>query len=90
MQPLTAQGYLLVSRLAEYAGKLDQTEAAARMARLYTQIARNTNLEVAVLTRLAVKFDYEQRDVKSLETYQETLALPEFQHVSPLDRKSVV
>ncbi|MGH2481425.1 MAG: hypothetical protein ACRDHW_17360, partial [Ktedonobacteraceae bacterium] len=60
------------------------TEAAGRIARLYAQMAHNTNLEVAVLTRLAVKFDYEQHDVKSLETYQEALALPEFQHVSPL------
>ncbi|MGH2479311.1 MAG: hypothetical protein ACRDHW_06620, partial [Ktedonobacteraceae bacterium] len=81
---LAAQGYLLVWRLAEHAGKLDQMEAAGRMARLHAQIAHDTNLEVAALARLAVKFDYEQRDVKSLETYQEALALPEFRHVSPL------
>jgi len=81
---LAAQSYLLLTILADHYGKFEQMEAASRMARMYGQIAGDPNLEVSALARLAVKFDYERRDIKALETYQEAMALPEFHRVSPL------
>jgi transcriptional regulator with XRE-family HTH domain len=81
---LASQGYLLAGLLADHAGQLDQLEAASRMARLYAQVARDPNLEVAALRRLAIKYDFEHRDVKAMETYQEASALPGFSQVSPL------
>jgi hypothetical protein len=59
-------------------------EAACLTARQYGQLAGDLNLEVVALSRLAGKFDYEHRDVKSMQTYEEALALPGFDSVSPL------
>lgn len=81
---LAGQGYLLVGVLAAHYGKLDQLEAASRMARFYGQMAHDVNLEVAALIRLAIKYDFERLDRTSLETYQEALALPGFATASPL------
>ncbi len=81
---LTAQGYLLVGTVAEHYGRLDQMEAACRMARFYAQRAQDVNLETIAINRLAVKFDYERRDRKSLETYLEATALPGFSTLTPL------
>ncbi len=81
---LAAQGYLLMGILANHYGKLEQMETTSHKARFYSQLAQDTNLEVAALVRLAIKFDFEDRDGKTLETYQEALALPCFSAVSPL------
>jgi tetratricopeptide (TPR) repeat protein/DNA-binding SARP family transcriptional activator len=81
---LASQSCLLLSILAEHDGKLDQMEAALRQARLYGQYAQDVNLEVSALIRLAIKFDYEHRDRKALETYQEALAHPAFSTISSL------
>src|SRR5258707_9630894 len=81
---LAAQGYLLISILTDYYGRLDQMEAAARMARYYAQVARDPNMEVSALIRLAIKFDVEYQDSRALQAYQEAHALPTFESVSPL------
>lgn len=81
---LVAQSYLLATILADHRGKLDYMEAYSREARKFGQLAGDPNLEVSALARLAVKFDYEGRDRKALETYQEALAIPSLHLVSPL------
>jgi tetratricopeptide (TPR) repeat protein len=81
---LAAQGYLLVGILANHYSKLDQMELASRRAYTYGQLARDPNLQASALIRLAVKLDFEEQDKKTLETYQEALALPDFAAVSPL------
>jgi tetratricopeptide (TPR) repeat protein len=86
---LAAQGYLLVSILADYYRRLEQMEAACRMARLYAKLAQDLNLKAMALNRLAVKFDYERRDYASLETYQKVLALPGFATLTPLVQSRV-
>ncbi|MGH2497495.1 MAG: hypothetical protein ACRDIV_22575 [Ktedonobacteraceae bacterium] len=83
---LTAQSYLLATILADHRRKLDHMEAYSRAARRYGQLANDPNLEASALARLAVKFDYERRDRKALQVYQEALALPNFAQVSPLLR----
>lgn len=79
---LAAQGYLLVNILASHHGRLDQMEAAARMARSYAQLASDPNLEISALLRLATTYDLENRDEKALDTYQEVLSLPAFSSVA--------
>jgi DNA-binding SARP family transcriptional activator len=81
---LAAQGYLLMGVLAEHFRRLDQMEAAARMARLYGQLAHDPNLEVAALIRLATKRGLERHMVEAFSTYQEAVAFPEFATVTPL------
>ena len=81
---LAAQGYLLVGILANHYSKLAQMELASRRAYTYGQLARDPNLQASALIRLAVKLDFEEQDVKTLQTYQEALALPDFAAVSPL------
>jgi tetratricopeptide (TPR) repeat protein len=81
---LAAQGYLLMGLLANHYGKLEQMETTSRQARLYSQLAQDPNLQVSALIRLAIKFDSEDRDGQTLETYQEALTLPTFSAVSPL------
>lgn len=81
---LTAQGYLLVSNVADHYGKLDQMESASCLARLYAQIAHDPNLEAAALNRLAIRFSFGNREAQALEVYQEAIAFPGFAHVSPL------
>lgn len=83
---LTSQSYLLATILADHRRKLDYMEAYSRAARKYGQLANDPNLEASALARLAVKFDYERLDRKALETYQEALALSNFEQVSPLLR----
>lgn len=81
---LAAQGYLLLGILANHYSKLEQMERTSRSARFYGKLAQDPNLEVSALIRLAVTFDFENRDAKTLETYQDALALPGFSSVSPL------
>jgi transcriptional regulator with XRE-family HTH domain len=81
---LAAQGYLLMGILANHYSKLEQMETTSRLARFYSQLAQDPNLEVSALIRLAIKFDFEDRDGQTLETYQEAAALPAFSTVSPL------
>ena len=83
---LASQSYLLATILADHRRKLDHMEAYSRAARRYGQLANDPNLEASALARLAVKFDYERRDRKALQVYQEALALPNFAQVSPLLR----
>jgi transcriptional regulator with XRE-family HTH domain len=83
---LVSQSYLLATILADHRRKLDHMESYSRAARRYGQLANDPNLEASALARLAVKFDYERRDRKALQTYQEALALPNFAQVSPLLR----
>lgn len=81
---LASQSYLLATIVADHYHKLDQTEAYSRAARRYGQLAADPNLTAAALARLAVKFDYEGRDLLALRTYQEAAALPDFERVTPL------
>jgi tetratricopeptide (TPR) repeat protein len=81
---LTAQGYLLLTKLASYARRLEQMEAASVLARSYGQLAQDANLEVAALIRLGTKFDFECRLVEAFTTYQQAVALPGFATASPL------
>ncbi|MGB8345203.1 MAG: hypothetical protein WCD86_09985, partial [Ktedonobacteraceae bacterium] len=81
---LASQAYLLATIVADHWRKLDQMEAYSRAARRYGQLASDPNLEASALARLAVKFDYEGRDLLALRAYQEAVALPDFEHVTPL------
>jgi DNA-binding SARP family transcriptional activator/urease gamma subunit len=83
---LVSQGYLLATIIADHRRKLDHMEAFSRAARRYAQLANDPNLEVSALARLAVKYDYERSDRRALLTYQEALALPTIERVSPLLR----
>lgn len=83
---LASQAYLMATIIADHYGHLDHMEAYSKAARNYAQIAHDPNLEVSALCRLAVKYDYQRRDWLALQTYQEALALPGIQTVSPLLR----
>jgi transcriptional regulator with XRE-family HTH domain len=81
---LASQSYLLAIMIADQQGKLDHMETFSREAQRYGQRANDPNLQVSALARLAVKFDYERRDRKALQTYQEAKTNPAFRQVSPL------
>lgn len=81
---LLAQGYLLMGLVADCQGKLDLMEKCSCIARNYAQMAQDPNIEASALVRLAVKYDYQGRDIKALHTYQEAVALQNFSHLSPL------
>lgn len=81
---LLAQGYLLMGLVADCQGKLDLMQKCSCIARSYAQIAQDPNIEASALVRLAVKYDYQGRDIKALQTYQEAAALQHFPHLSPL------
>jgi tetratricopeptide (TPR) repeat protein len=83
---LASQAYLMATIIADHDGHLDHMEAYSKAARNYGHIAHDPNLEVSALCRLAVKYDYQRRDWLALQTYQEALALPGIQTVSPLLR----
>ena len=73
----------MASILADDYGKLDHRSLQVGWLALWSACSGYEPANFA-LAPLAVKFDYERRDVQALESYQEAAALPGFSSVSPL------
>ncbi len=70
-----AQAYLIMTYLAEHQRSLDAMESYCHEAYKHGQIANNVDIQVMALARLAVKFDFESRWRKTLQTYQKALSI---------------
>jgi len=79
---LAAQACLLITFLADREQDYDGMERYCVEAQQYARVAEDVNLEAAALLRLAVKFDYQSRWRKTLQTYQ--LVTPFVPQISPL------
>ncbi len=77
-----AQAYLLMTYIVSHQRSLDTMESYCNEAYKYGQSANNSEIQVAALARLAVKFDYEGRWRKTLQTYQKALSISN--NASPL------
>ncbi len=79
---IIGQTYLLMTLIADHRRDYTMMELCCVEAQKYAQLAEDVNLEAATLLRLAVKYDYESRWRKTLQTYQSVIRfLPQ---ISPL------